>query len=81
MHFIPTSSSWMNVVEGIFRNLEEKRLKRDAFKSAPQPMDAIMEYIDNHNDDPRPIVWTKAADDILEKVGRARAKLDKSVTA
>ena len=81
MHFIPTSSSWLNVVEGLFRNLDEKRLKRDAFQSVPQLIDAIMEYIDNHNDDPRPIVWTKAADDILEKVGRARAKLDKSVTA
>ena len=74
------SSSWLNIVEGI-RNLDEKRLKRDAFRSVPQVIDAIMEYIDNHNDDPRPIVWTKAADDILEKVGRARAKLDKSVTA
>jgi len=80
MHFIPTSSSWLNVVEGFFRNLDEKRLKRDAFRSVPQLIDAIMDYIDNHNDDPRPIVWTKAADDILEKVGRARAKLDKSVT-
>ena len=80
MHFIPTSSAWLNVVEGFFRNLDEKRLKRDAFRSVPQLIDAIMEYIENHNDDPRPIVWTKAADDILEKVGRARAKLDKSVT-
>jgi transposase len=69
IHFIPTSSSWLNVVEGFFRNLDEKRLKRDAFRSVPQLIDAIMEYIDNHNDDPRPIVWTKAADDILEKVG------------
>ncbi len=81
MHFTPTSSSWLNVVEGFFRNLDEKRLKRGAFKSVSQLIDAIMEYIDNHNDDPRPIVWTKAADDILERVGRARAKLDKSVTA
>lgn len=81
MHFIPTSSSWLNVVEGFFRNLDEKRLKRDAFRSVPQLIDAIMEYINTHNDDPKPIVWTKAADDILEKVGRARAKLDKSATA
>jgi hypothetical protein len=40
-----------------------------------------MGYIANHNDDPKPIVWAKAADEILEKVGRARAKLDKSATA
>jgi transposase len=81
MHFIPTSSSWLNIVEGFFRNLDEKRLKRDAFRSVPQLIEAIMGYIANHNDDPKPIVWAKAADEILEKVGRARAKLDKSATA
>ena len=81
MHFIPTSSSWLNIVEGFFRNLDEKRLKRDAFRSVPQLIEAIMGYIDNHNDDPKPIVWTKAADEILEKVGRARAKLNKPGTA
>ena len=81
VHFIPTSSSWLNVVEGFFRNLDQKRLKRDAFQSVPQLIDAIMEYIDGHNDDPKPIVWTKAADEIIEKVGRARAKLNKSATA
>ena len=80
MHFIPTSSSWLNIVEGFFRNLDEKRLKRDAFRSVPELIDAIMGYIECHNNDPKPIVWTKAADDILEKVGRARAKLDKSAT-
>jgi transposase len=80
IHFIPTSSSWLNIVEGFFRNLDEKRLKRDAFRSVPQLIDAIMSYIENHNDDPKPIVWTKAADEILEKVGRARAQLDKSAT-
>ncbi len=81
MHFIPTSSSWLNVVEGFFRNLDQKRLKRDAFRSVPQLIDAIMEYIENHNDDPNPIVWTKAADEILKKVGRARAALDNAPTA
>ena len=81
IHFIPTSSSWLNIVEGFFRNLDEKRLKRDAFRSVPQLIDAIMGYIDNHNDDPRSIVWTKAADEILEKVGRARAALANAPTA
>jgi transposase len=81
MHFIPTSSSWLNIIEGFFRSLDQKRLKRDAFRSVSQLIEAIMDYIDNHNDDPRPIVWTKAADEILEKVGRARAKLNKSATA
>lgn len=75
MHFIPTSSSWLNIIERFFRDLDEKRLKRAAFRSVPQLIDAIMKYIENHNDKPKPIVWTKAADQIIEKVGRARAAL------
>lgn len=81
MHFIPTSSSWLNIIEGFFRNLDHKRLKRDAFRSVPQLIDAIMTYIEDHNEEPQPIVWTKPADDILKRVGRARAKLDKSAIA
>ncbi len=78
VHFIPTSSSWMNIVEGFFRNLDQKRLKRGVFGNVPELIEAIMDYIDDHNRDPQPIVWTAAADSILKKVGRARAKLDKS---
>ena len=70
----------MNIVEGFFRNLDQKRLKRGVFCSVPELIDAIMDYIDDHNRDPRPIVWTAAADRILVKVGRARAKLNKSAT-
>ena len=81
VHFIPTSSSWLNIVEGFFRNLDQKRLKRGAFRNVETLIQAILNYIEDHNRDPRPIVWTAAADSILEKVGRARAKLDKSVTA
>ncbi len=81
VHFIPTSSSWLNIVEGFFRNLDQKRLKRGAFPNVPRLIQAIMDYIEGHNRDPRPIVWTAAADSILEKVGRARAKLNKSATA
>jgi len=81
VHFIPTSSSWLNIVEGFFRNLDDKRLKRDAFRSVPELIDAIMGYIESHNDDPKPIVWTKAADEIIEKVGRARAALNNASSA
>lgn len=81
MHFIPTSSSWLNIVEGFFRNVDQKRLKRGVFRNVSALIKAIMGYIEDHNCDPRPIVWTAAADKILEKVGRARAKLDKSATA
>jgi len=81
VHFIPTSSSWLNIVEGFFRNLDQKRLKRGVFQNVPGLIEAIMGYIEDHNRDPRPIVWTAAAESILEKVGRARAKLDKTATA
>ena len=81
VHFIPTSSSWLNIVEGFFRNLDQKRLGRGVFQNVPGLIKAISDYIEEHNRDPRPIVWTAAADSILEKVGRARAKLNKSATA
>ena len=81
VHFIPTSSSWLNIVEGFFRNLDQKRLKRGVFRNVPGLIKAIMDYVEEHNGDPTPIVWTAAADHILEKVGRARAKLNKSATA
>ncbi len=81
VHFIPTSSSWLNIVEGFFAHLDQERLKRGVFQNVPQLIKAIMDYIEGHNQNPRPIVWTAAADEILEKVGRARAKLDKSATA
>ena len=81
IHFIPTSSSWLNIVESFFRNIDQKRLKRGVFRSVPSLIEAIMDYIAEHNKDPRSIVWTAAADKILEKVGRARAKLNKSAIA
>ena len=59
----------------------KKRLKRGVFQNVPVMTKAIMDHIEGHNRDPRPIVWTAAADKILEKVGRARAKLDKFATA
>ena len=77
MHFIPTSSSWLNLVERWFREITNKRIRRGVFKSVEQLIAAIQAYIDNHNSDPKPFVWTAKAQDILEKVGRARAALDK----
>ena len=77
MHFIPTSSSWLNVIERFFRELTEKRLRRGAFRSVQQLIDAIMAYVAGHNGEPKPYVWKKTADEILAKVGRARAALKK----
>jgi transposase len=77
MPFIPTSSSWLNVVERFFRDLTEKRLRRGVFHSVDDLINALMNYIEKHNEDPRPFVWTAAAKEIIEKVGRARLALDK----
>lgn len=78
LHFIPTSSSWLNLVERWFRDLTQKRLRRGAFRSVPELRDSIQAYIDEHNENPRPFVWTAKADEILAKVQRARAVLDKT---
>ena len=77
LHFIPTSSSWLNLVERWFREITDKRIRRGVFKSVAQLIEAIRAYIDEHNDHPRPFVWTAKAEDILEKVRRAKAVLDK----
>ena len=81
VHFIPTSSSWLNVVESFFSQLTNQRLRRGAFTSVAELVDAIGAYIDQNNADPKPFVWTATAASILEKVGRARIALDKARTA
>lgn len=74
-HFIPTSSSWLNVVERFFRDLTTRRIRRESFGCVPDLVQTITDYIDAHNDNPKPFIWTAEADKILEKVGRARAAL------
>lgn len=81
VHFIPTSSSWLNVIERFFREITEKRIRRGVFRSVPELTKAIQAFIDEHNRDPRPFVWTARADEILEKTRRARAALDKGPSA
>ena len=80
IHFIPTSSSWLNVIERFFRDLTDKRLRRGAFGSVPALIAAIHGYIAEHNDDPKPFIWRKTVEEILAKVGRARAALDNAAT-
>src|SRR5664279_1234080 len=58
MHFIPTSSSWLNMIERWFREITDKRIRRDAFTSVPQLIAAIDAYIQNHNENPQPFIWT-----------------------
>ena len=77
LHFIPTSSSWLNMVERWFRDLTGKALRRGVFKSVPDLIAAIEAYLAAHNDDPKPFVWTATAEDILEKVRRGRVALSR----
>lgn len=77
MHFIPTSSSWMNMVERWFRDLTDKQIRRGVFHSVGELIEKIMRYIEHYNQEGRPFVWTMPAEEILEKVKRARAVLDK----
>jgi transposase len=76
-HFIPTSSSWLNLVERWFRELTDKRIRRGVFHSVGQLIEAIDGYIAAHNQNPKAMQWTAKAEDILAKVRRARAVLDK----
>lgn len=73
LHFIPTSSSWLNLIERWFVELSRKRLKRGVFKSVPDLMATIDEFIRHNNETPQPFVWTKKVDEILDKVGRCKA--------
>lgn len=77
LHFTPTSSSWLNLVERWFRELTDKALRRGVFHSVPDLIESIEEYLDSHNDNPRPYVWTATAESILEKVARGRVALAK----
>lgn len=78
IHFIPTSSSWLNVIERWFRDITQNRIRNGVFKSVESLIQAIEEYIAHHNANPKAFVWTKKAEDILEKVSRARKALDKT---
>jgi len=78
LHFIPTSSSWLNLVERWFRDLTERRLRRGVFRSVPELIQAIETHIEHHNNTGRGFVWTAKAEDILAKVRRARNVLDKT---
>ncbi len=76
LHFTPTSSSWLNLVERWFRELTDKAIRRGVFHSVPDLIDAIEAFLAFHNDDPKPFVWTASADAILAKVGRCKAVLE-----
>ena len=78
VHFIPTSSSWLNLVERWFREITDKRIRRGTFRNVEQLIQAIEDYIRHNNQAPKPYVWTARADKILAKVRRARKVLEKT---
>ena len=80
-HFTPTSASWLNMVERFFRDLTVNRVRRGVFRSVPDLITAVQDYIAHHNQNPKPFIWTAKASDILEKVKRGRAALNKMASA
>lgn len=81
MHFTPTSASWLNMVERFFRDLTHNQLRRGVFRDLEELIMTIGNYIDRHNENPKPFIWTASAGDILEKVKRARRALNKRQSA
>ena len=76
VRFTPTSASWLNMVERFFRDITQNRIRRGVFQDLEQLIMAIGNYIDVHNQNPKPFIWTAKATDILEKVTRAKAVLN-----
>ena len=70
VHFTPTYGSWINLVERWFAELTNKRIRRGVFRSVKELESAIREYISVHNEDPKPFVWTRTADQILDSIAR-----------
>ena len=78
LHFTPTSSSWLNLVERWFAELTTKKLRRGAHRSVRHLNADIRGWIDTWNDDPRPFVWTKTADQILDSIARYCERINDS---
>lgn len=76
LHFIPTSSSWLNLIERWFVELEQKAVRRGVFRSVPELQRAITDFLNAWNAQPTPFVWTASIERILEKVQRARQRLE-----
>jgi len=76
LHFIPTSSSWLNLVERWFRELTDKRIRRGSFLNVPALIAAIKDYLDNHNQNPQVFVWSAPVERILAKIAKCKEALD-----
>jgi len=76
LHFIPTSSSWLNLVERWFREITDKRIRRGTFRNVPMLIAAIEEYLRNHNQNPHVFVWSAPVERILAKIAKCKEALD-----
>jgi len=70
---IPTSSSWLDLVERFFGLITDKAILRDVFSSVKDPQEKLMQFIENYNHDLKPFKWTNSTENILEKVAREKA--------
>ena len=75
LHFMPTSSSWLNLAGRSFGLITEKQIRRGVFSSVSDLEKKIMQFIEVHNENPKPFVWTKPVDEIMAKINRARLAL------
>src|SRR5438105_3685400 len=75
-HFVPTSSSWLNLVERWFRELTEKAIRRGSFVNVPDLKQAIEAFMQAWNENPKPFIWSATVEDIIKKIERARAKME-----
>src|SRR5437868_2569777 len=75
IHFIPTSSSWLNLVERWFREITDKRIRRGSFQSVPELIAVIKDYLKSHNQNPRVFVWKASADSIMTKIAKCKEAL------
>lgn len=78
VHFTPTSGSWLNLVERFFGEITQKRIRRGVFRSLAELEQAIREYLEVHNENPKPFTWTASADQVLGKIGRLCKKINDS---
>jgi transposase len=77
-HFVPTGSSWLNLIETWLSQLTNRAIRRGSFGGVGESVTAIHAYIEAHNSDPKPFIWTASIEAILEKVNRCRTVLDPS---
>ena len=73
LHFIPTSASWLNLIERWFANLTARRIRRGVFPSVPELVGAINDFVRIYNDDPAPFIWTASVESIMQKINRCKA--------